>query len=219
MILPVILSVITGYLLGSLSFAVLVARGRGIDILSEGSGNPGATNVKRVLGKKAGNVVFVLDFLKGTVAAGAGLWLAGDPGGIAGAVAAVAGHSCSIFLRFRGGKGVAVTMGALLTLLPLILLAGLLVWSAVYFSTRIVSLASVLFALTLPVSAFLLRFFFDKGGRIEGATGWTSLAPSLELAWFAAAIGVLIIVRHRSNLIRLMKGQETSFRKGDSGEE
>ena len=213
MTLQIVLSLLIGYLAGSVSFAVCIAKAKGIDIFSKGSGNPGATNVKRVLGRKAGNFVFLLDFLKGTVAAGVGLWLAGDPGGIAGAGGAVAGHSCSVFLKFRGGKGVAVTMGALLALLPLVLLAGLLVWVAVFFTTRIVSLASVLFAVTLPVAAGLLRLFLASPEAGEGSGGGSSLAPSTELVVFAAVIGVLIVVRHRSNLVRLMSGQENSFRK------
>jgi len=218
MTLQLVLSLLIGYLVGSVSFAVCVAKAKGIDIFSEGSGNPGATNVKRVLGRKAGTFVFVLDFLKGTLAAAVGLWLTGDPGGIAGAAGAVAGHSCSVFLKFRGGKGVAVTMGALLALLPLVLLAGLLVWLSVFFTTRIVSLASVLFAITLPVAAGLLRLVFASPEGGAGSGGWSSPAPSTELVVFAAVIGVLIVVRHRSNLVRLMSGQESSFRKG-SGKE
>jgi len=212
MIPLIVLSLLVGYLLGSLSFAVLVARAKGVDIFTEGSGNPGATNVKRVLGAKAGNFVFVLDFLKGTGAVVAGLLIAGDPGGMAGAAGAVAGHSCSVFLRFRGGKGVAVTMGALLALLPLVLIAGLLAWAAVYFSTRIVSLASVFFAISLPVAAGLLRLFLaPEPGGSDGLV----LVPSVGLVWFSAAIGFLIIVRHRSNLVRLMSGKEHSFRERD----
>jgi len=214
----IVFSLLIGYLVGSVSFAVCVARAKGVDIFSQGSGNPGATNVKRVLGRRAGNFVFLLDFLKGTLAAGIGLWLAGDPGGIAGAAGAVGGHSCSVFLKFRGGKGVAATMGALLALLPWVLLAGLVVWLAVFFTTRIVSLASILFAIALPVAAGLLRFFSAPEGSGDGAGGWLSQPPSTELVVFSAVIGVLIVVRHRSNLVRLMKGQETSFRKG-SGEE
>ncbi len=210
MIPLVLLSLAAGYLLGSLSFAVWIARARGVDILETGSGNPGATNVKRVLGAKAGNTVFVLDFLKGTAATALGLWLAGDPGGIAGATGAVAGHSFSVFLRFHGGKGVAVTMGSLLAVMPWVLLIGIVIWLAVYLSTRIVSLASVLFALALPLASGGLRMA-DTGG------GWTGGAPSTELIVFAGVIGVLIVVRHQSNLFRLMKGQEHSFRKPENG--
>lgn len=200
--LHLLLCTLLGYLIGSLSFAVWVARARGVDILSEGSGNPGATNVKRVLGKKAGNTVFILDFLKGSLAVGIGLWIAGDGGGIAGAVGAVLGHSASIFIKFRGGKGVAVTMGALLVLMPLVLLTGLAVWAVTFYSSRYVSLASILFALSLPLAALL----FDLLGR----------PISMELFIFACLIAVLIVVRHRSNLIRLIHGQEHKFREKSS---
>jgi len=200
--LHLLLCALLGYLIGSLSFAVWVARARGVDILSEGSGNPGATNVKRVLGKKAGNTVFILDFLKGSLAVGIGLWIAGDGGGIAGAVGAVLGHSASIFIKFRGGKGVAVTMGALLVLMPLVLLTGLAVWAVTFYSSRYVSLASILFALSLPLAALL----FDLLGR----------PISMELFIFACLIAVLIVVRHRSNLIRLIHGQEHKFREKSS---
>jgi len=198
-----VLCAIIGYLIGSLSFAVWVARARGVDILSEGSGNPGATNVKRVLGKKAGNTVFVLDFCKGCVAVGIGLWIAADPGGIAGAVGAVLGHSASVFIRFKGGKGVAVTMGSLLVLMPIILLTGLLVWTITFYASRYVSLASILFAVSLPVTAL--------------AQGWLGYPVSPTLLIFAALIAVLIVVRHRSNLVRLINGKEHKFSGKSSG--
>ncbi|MBC2604355.1 glycerol-3-phosphate 1-O-acyltransferase PlsY [Puniceicoccus vermicola] len=197
MVLSVSLCALLGYLIGSLSFAVWIAKSRGVDILKEGSGNPGATNVKRVLGKKAGNTVFFLDFLKGCVAVGLGLWIVGDPGGIAGAVGAVLGHSASIFIRFRGGKGVAVTMGALLVLMPITLLTGLVIWVITFKVSRYVSLASILFAISLPVTALILN-------QIWGLV-------SQPLVIFAALIAVLIVVRHRSNLVRLINGQEHKF--------
>ncbi len=197
MFLSIVLCALLGYLLGSLSFAVWIARSRGVDILKEGSGNPGATNVKRVLGKTAGNTVFVLDFLKGCAAAGLGLWIAGDPGGIAGAVGAVLGHSASVFIRFRGGKGVAVTMGALLALMPVVLMSGLVVWVITFQISRYVSLASLLFAASLPVTGLLMTV----AGR----------PFSTPLLVFATAIAVLIVVRHRANLIRLINGQEHKF--------
>ncbi|MFP4352234.1 MAG: glycerol-3-phosphate 1-O-acyltransferase PlsY [Puniceicoccaceae bacterium] len=199
---PLLFSLAGGYLLGSLSFAVWIARSRGVDILNEGSGNPGATNVKRVLGRKAGNLVFALDFLKGTAAAGIGLWLASDAGGIAGAAGAVLGHSCSVFIGFRGGKGVAVTMGALLALMPLVLLCGLVVWGIAFRLSRFVSLASILFAVSLPLAAWLLHEWKGVG------------SPALTV--FAGVIAVLIVARHRSNLVRLWKGREHRF-TGSSG--
>ncbi|MFP4069518.1 MAG: glycerol-3-phosphate 1-O-acyltransferase PlsY [Opitutales bacterium] len=192
-----------GYLIGSVSFAVIVARSKGVDIFTEGSGNPGATNVKRVLGSKLGNMVFVLDALKGALAAGwplAAFAVEGDIGlrlGIIGLVAAIIGHSYSIFLKFRGGKGVATTMGGLLAIMPLVLLIGLIVWAACFFVTRIVALASILFALSLPLSAYFLHYTERPGD------------PRFTLGLL---LGLLIVVRHRSNIARLLQGKENRFK-------
>ena len=147
---------ITGYLLGSIPFGVIVAKRNGVDIFSVGSGNPGATNVLRSVGKPAGYLVFFLDFLKGLLAttwflfpmvsfsgdASLGLW--GLPG-------AVLGHTYPIFTRFRGGKGVASTMGGLLGVMPGCLIIGLVTWTIIFFSTRYVALASIGFGISLPV--------------------------------------------------------------------
>ena len=195
---------LTGYLIGSISFAVLIAKSQGVDIFQVGSGNPGATNVKRTLGSKWGNTVFALDALKGFVAAGwPMLWLcgSGDAGlrlGIVGLVAAILGHSYSVFLKFRGGKGVATTMGGLLAVMPQVLLLGLLAWLIIYYASKIVALASILFALSLPVSAY---FFYDNSGGFD---------PRLILATLLA---LLIILRHRANIVRLLRGEENSFKK------
>lgn len=202
MLIPNILLALTvGYLLGSISFAVLVARSQGVDILRVGSGNPGATNVKRVLGARLGNTVFFLDLLKGFIAAGWPLLLldAGENGrlalGILGLIAAIGGHSFSCFLKFRGGKGVATTMGGLAALMPAVLLVGLLVWVIVFYATRIVAIASICFSMSLPLGTFL------KYGPDD-----LRFALGLLLA-------LLIIARHRSNIQRLLRGEENSFKK------
>lgn len=187
-----------GYLLGSLSSATLIARRHGVDIFKEGSRNPGATNVKRVLGKAAGNTVFVLDFLKGTAAALIPL-LAASPEyreilGILALLAAILGHSFSIFMRFRGGKGVAVTMGGMMALSPVVVLIGIAVWLIAFFSLRFVSLASILFGLSLPISSYFL-----------GESNW--------VFGFCLLIAALIVVRHKSNIVRLKKGTENRFLK------
>ncbi|MGJ8639300.1 MAG: glycerol-3-phosphate 1-O-acyltransferase PlsY [Opitutaceae bacterium] len=190
---------LVGYFLGAISFAVLVARSQGVDIFKEGSGNPGATNVKRVLGSKFGNSVFVLDALKGLVAA---LWprfvFEGELGlklAIVGLIAAIIGHSFSVFLKFRGGKGVATTMGGLLAIMPLVLLIGLVVWAICFYSTKIVAVASIFFGVSLPIAAFGL---FEVGD------------PRFTLG---LVLGILIVVRHRSNIARMLSGQENSFKK------
>ena len=198
-----------GYLLGSVNFAVLVAKKHGVDILKEGSGNPGATNVKRVLGKGPGNLVFALDALKGFVGAGlptlVGYVIASQgipldiPGdafghGVAGFVGTLLGHCFSCFLNFKGGKGVASTIGGLLVLLPVPILIGAILWGVVFLLSRYVSLASLALGLSLPVSCFFLKYDQPR-------------------FWFAAAIAAFNIWTHRSNIGRLLTGTESRFVK------
>jgi glycerol-3-phosphate acyltransferase PlsY len=202
-------ALIGGYTLGSLPFGVWVARAHGIDIFKVGSGNPGATNVKRTVGKGAGNLVFALDFLKGVVAAGWPLWLPAlwsyqqredllpVMAAAAGMVGAIVGHSYSCFTQFRGGKGVATSLGGLLALCWPVALLGVAVWVVVYYSTGYVSLASLLLAVSLPVSAWRLH-------------------EPVFLIRFFVLLALFIVVRHRSNIERLLNGQESRFsRKKD----
>lgn len=193
---------IFGYLLGSVSFAALIAKRYGINIFKEGSGNPGATNVKRVLGKKAGNLCFALDFLKGAASVGAPLLLypllsvvESSPtyAAFVGFLGALLGHSYSIFLGFRGGKGVAVTIGGFLVLMPPVLLTGVLIWVAVYYASGYVSLASLLLGISLPLG------------------GW-AFGYSIPYIVFGAVAMLFILVRHRSNIRRLLSGKEAGFR-------
>lgn len=201
----VLCAVLIGYAFGAIPFAWLIARHYGVDILKVGSGNPGATNVRRAVGKWPGNAVFVLDFLKGLVAAGWPGFVVDDEntvvyaaiGGLAGAVA---GHSYSVFLRFRGGKGVATTMGGLVAILPQALLAGIGVWVIVYYVSRYVSLASLLFALSLPAAVALL-----------------APEPRTPLLVFSVVIALLIFYRHRGNIKQLLEGSEHRFGREASG--
>ncbi len=194
--MEIILVLVVGYLIGSVSVAVIVSKSRGVDIFKEGSGNPGATNVKRVLGSKWGHTVFFLDVLKGVVSAGWPLYFFGDVYlGVLGLVAGVLGHSFSLFLQFKGGKGVATTMGGLLVLMPLVFLIGLLVWLAVFYSIKVVSIASIAFSVSLPISSFFLNGTSD---------------PRFILTLLLA---ILIILLHCSNIARFIKGEENSFKK------
>ena len=194
-------ALLIGYFLGSINFAVLVAKYKGLDLFSLGSGNPGATNVKRTMGAFWGNTVFLLDFSKGYLAVFLTQSILGLEGfnydllGILGLLGAILGHSFSIFLKFRGGKGVATTMGGLLALTPWVLVLGLVVWLMVFFSTRVVAIASIVFAISLPISFYFLHDLPD-------------------VRWiFCIVLAILIVVRHYSNIQRLLSGKEHDFSK------
>lgn len=188
-----------GYLIGSLPFGYWVAKARGVDIFQVGSKNPGATNVKRCVGKGAGNLVFALDAVKGFVATFGPMFMAEASFhyGLIGLVFAVLGHSFSLFTGFRGGKGVATMLGGVVALMPLAALVGVLVWLVVFYTFRYVSLASLCLAGSLPLT-----------NLISGAPG--------PLTWVSLALAVLVIVRHRENISRLLRGEESKFEKKPS---
>lgn len=199
----IITTALVGYLLGALPFGYLVAKSRGVDIFKEGSGNPGATNVKRVLGKKAGNTVLVLDLLKGSLATGWPLLPFVETThqqvlGIVGVIAAVLGHSFSIFTRFRGGKGVATAAGGLLVLMPVACLVAGSTWIVTFYASRYVSLASIFGAIAVIVAAWVRSY-------------------DLSLSVIATVIGAFVIVRHYENIGRLLKGTENRFVKKPAG--
>ena len=146
-----------------------------------------------------GNTVFLLDFSKGYLAVfltQSILILEGlnyDLLAILGLLGAILGHSFSMFLKFRGGKGVATTMGGLLALMPWVLVLGLVVWVIVFFSTRVVAMASIVFAISLPISFYFLHDLPD-------------------VRWiFCIVLAILIVVRHYSNIQRLLSGKEHDF--------
>jgi glycerol-3-phosphate acyltransferase PlsY len=195
-VVSILLITIIGYLLGAISFAVIIARSKGVDIFKEGSGNPGATNVKRILGKKWGNAVFALDALKGFTAALLPLKIYDDDRlalAIIGLIAAILGHSFSIFLKFRGGKGVATTIGGLLALMYPALLIGIVVWLIIFYTKKVVALASIFFAVSLPMSAYFIYGTED---------------PRFYLG---VVLALFIVVRHHSNIIRMFSGKENKF--------
>jgi glycerol-3-phosphate acyltransferase PlsY len=200
-----ILSLLAGYFLGSVPFGLLAARLKGVDIRQHGSGNIGATNVWRVCGWRYGLPVFVLDVLKGVAAVVLATWIAGRIGGdpvwarVGAAVACVLGHSFPIWLGFKGGKGVATSLGVLAGLMPAVSLAVLLIWTVVFKVSGYVSLASIVAALALPLLA----------GAAQLA-GWNYGWPSVGFGAFAAA---LVVVRHRGNIQRLLAGTESRFQK------
>ncbi len=195
-----ILLVLLAYLLGSIPTSFWVGRAvYGVDLRREGSGNLGATNTFRVLGWKAALPVLLVDVAKGFVPA----WLFPRLGGgawgwaLAYGAAAILGHVFSVWVRFKGGKGIATSAGVFLGLAPWAVLAGFVVWTLTVATTRIVSLASMLAALTVPVAVWLLP---PPGGR--------------ALQWFTVALAAFVLWAHRANLRRLLKGEEHRFGRG-----
>lgn len=181
--------VFAGYLLGSFDFGVIVPRLRGVDIYSVGSGNPGASNVLRTMGRGAAAFVMLGDAAKGFGAAMLGDLVAGDAAGVAAGFAAVVGHCWPLWHRFHGGKGVATGGGATFWIEPVMAAAMMVAWAAVVGVTRRASVASlVLVALYVP------------GLALFGHRGWS-------LVW-GGAIAALILVRHHTNIRRLVSGAE-----------
>ena len=192
MTVPPAVLVIAAYLLGSISFAVLLVRARtGRDIRAEGSGNAGATNVLRSHGKKLALLVALLDVAKGLAAVLLVRLVTSDPRWAAAAgFAAILGHVFPVFYGFRGGKGVATAVGAFLALSPLAVLVSLALFIAIVAATRYVSLGSVVAFAVLPPIAGLL---FHAPRAVVTAAGMTAL---------------LILLKHLPNLKRLARGEE-----------
>jgi len=197
-----LLSIVGAYLMGSIPFGLIVARAvKRIDIREHGSKNIGATNVARVVGNKWGILVFALDVLKGILSVLLPrLWLTHDSSSILylgfGAMA-ILGHTFPIWLLFRGGKGVATSLGVFLAFCWLPTLISFGIWLAIFSKTRIVSLASLFAAGLFPVFVF----FFE---RSRSAFPWL-LTLSLILALF-------IVMTHKENIRRLLRGEEESMK-------
>ncbi len=194
-------SVAASYLLGAIPFGFIIARMRGIDIRKVGSGNIGATNVFRTVGKSWGLLTFLCDVLKGFTPSFVFPLIVAKFGevdtnllSILCACGAVAGHNWPIFLGFKGGKGIATTAGALLGIAPAALGIGFATWIIVFPVSRYVSMASILAAIAVPVSGWIL--YKDNG---------------MAVPVFLTIIGILAVVRHRSNIQRLIMGTENRF--------
>ena len=207
LLLYLVIFVVT-YLFASIPWGYLAGRFNRIDIRQHGSGNIGATNVLRVLGKKWGIACFILDFLKGLlpvliVSSLQKHHVISDAANLAvviAAFAAVAGHVWTIYLKFKGGKGVATIAGAMLAMAPVSVMASVIVWIIFFHSSRYVSLASILAAVTLPVSACIFNL-----------VSITNLSvPAITLLF---VLGGLAIYRHRDNIKRLCNGTENRFVK------
>jgi len=188
-----IASIIVGYLFGNIESAYLVGKAKKIDVRHKGSGNLGAANTFRILGTKAGLVVFLGDCVKAAMAALAGLLIAGHNGAVLGGFGAILGHNWPVFLSFKGGKGIAATFGMTLVLAPA--LAGILalVFLLVVLISRVMSLGSMIGVCLLPV----LVAVFMPGDTIF-------LIGSIVMA-------VMALIRHRENIIRLINKSENKI--------
>lgn len=212
-----VFAIVIAYLVGAIPFGVIIARLHGKDLRAVGSGNTGATNLARACGRKWGYICFGLDVLKGfapvvafpLVAAhgeatpmSAGffaMWLAVG-------IAAVLGHVFPVYLRFKGGKGVATSFGVALGVWPyftVCAVAALLVWVACVLKWRYISLASICAALSFPITLVIAL-------AVAPHWGFVRMWPLLIVA---VAIPVLVVVRHRENIARLRSGTESKIRK------
>lgn len=203
--------VLGAYLLGSIPWGFIIGKLNGVDVRKVGSKNIGATNVTRCVGKKAGKLCFVLDFVKGALPVLAAQILFKETSMfneyivIATLLAAVIGHMFPVFLNFKGGKGVSTAAGAIMALAWFPLLIALVVWVVVFLVSRYVSLASISAAAVLPIVAWVCY--------LTGASNFGKLANSPLVLVFLTLVAVLAIVRHRSNIQRLLDGTENRFGK------
>ncbi len=192
------LALLVSYLLGAIPFGLVLGKVvGGVDIRRQGSGNIGATNVGRALGRPWAITAFALDCAKGWAPAFfLPLWLTAESPHalrVGCGFAAVCGHVWPVYLRFRGGKGVATLCGAVLAVDPLVFLGGGLVWLATLVSTRYVGLSSMLMGLSFP---------FLAAWRLQGR------AYAAEVIWGTALLSALVFVRHRANIGRMLAGTE-----------
>ena len=202
---------IAAYFLGSFPTGLLVGKARGIDIRTVGSGNIGATNITRALGKKIGAVVLLVDALKGWFACWLASRLAGAVSGteiaaesstteqlaLTGAVCAILGHNYTCWLKFKGGKGIATTAGTLLALMPTAGMMCIGTWIVFLALTRYVSIASIAAAIAVPTSAWLT----DRSPLMIGV---------------GLTVGALAIYKHKDNIRRLIAGKEHRIGEGKS---
>ena len=218
------------YLLGSIPFGVLIGRAKGVDIREYGSKNIGATNVGRGLGRPFGYLCFVLDMGKGCIPVLIAGWLAQVighnpmelPGGVLWlwmlvGIAALLGHMFSIFLGFKGGKGVATAFGALVAMWPVLTIPALIAlaaWIVVVICTRVISIASMAAALIVPIATLISLLIAH--GDAEDTVGTSdrfinATAPMV----ITIAIAALVLWRHRSNIGRLLRGEEHAIKSSN----
>jgi glycerol-3-phosphate acyltransferase PlsY len=195
-----LVAAVVGYLIGAIPSGVLVGRMRGVDPRASGSGRTGTTNALRALGPRWAAAVAAMDVAKGIIAVLVGAAVASSEWGApVGGVAAVIGHVRSVFIGFGGGRGVATGGGALVVLVPLGILVALVEMGIIVWRTRLVSLGSLMAAVTVPLAAAALY-----------AAGWIGIEPLVG----AAAIGVVVVIAHADNIARLRAGTERRLGRG-----
>lgn len=194
LIFKAVLAGVIGYLLGSANSSLIVGRFYGVDIRKHGSGNAGTTNALRTLGKKAAVFVLLGDILKGVLACLTGLFLAGETGLMAGGFGAILGHNWPLYFGFKGGKGALTSLAVVFMIDWRIGFIEVGVFILVVAITRYVSLGSIIGAVMLPVLAFIPILNKDTAFTV-----------------FSLALALLVIIRHRSNIDRIIKGTESKF--------
>lgn len=193
--MKLLLTIILTYLIGSFSSAYIIGKvARDIDIRSHGSGNSGTTNALRVMGKKFGALTFIFDFGKGILAAYIGRLILGDIGILVGGFSAVIGHNWPIFIGLRGGKGVATSLGVLLFLHWPSTIIAVSIGLVIGLTTRYVSLGSMCFLSSFPIVYAIVSKSFRK-----------------EYFILALLLAILAVIRHKSNIQRLIAGNENKL--------
>lgn len=199
------IAAIISYLAGAIPCGLLIGFYNGVDIRKVGSGNIGATNVTRSVSPLAGKLCFFCDFVKGMLPVLlVQAFIPSNPlAAIICGLAAILGHMFPVYLKFKGGKGISTAAGVAIALAPLPLLTALAIWGAVFYISRYVSLASIIAAVMLPVSAIIYALL-----KVGG-----SVATSRQTIIFFCIIAVLAVVKHTSNIKRLLNGTESRFEK------
>jgi glycerol-3-phosphate acyltransferase PlsY len=195
--LSYIIVILCSYIIGSIPSGLILGKTFwNVDLREYGSKNIGATNAWRTLGKLPGFIVFVADLLKGMIGVYLGMLLVGTSTAmIIGGIVAIIGHSLSLFLKFKGGKGVATGLGVIIMLMPTVSAIVFIIWLVIVMISKYVSLASIIAAICAPIFAFILGMPF-------------------EFVAFGVVAAVFVIYRHKSNIGRLMNGTENKIKAG-----
>lgn len=190
-----VLVCVLSYLIGSIPSGLVIGKGFWhVDLREHGSHNIGATNAWRTLGKTAGLLIFALDLAKGALGVWLGLYFTAEPlVMLLGGILAIVGHSWSIFLKFKGGKGVATGLGVIVMLMPFVTIWVFAIWFVLVYVTKYVSLGSIVAAAFVPILAFFLG------------------APT-EYICFGIVAAVFVIYRHKANIVRLLSGTESKIK-------